>query len=77
MDHSATSRNTGSKMVQLVPFNAARAQVGISRSTIYRLLIDDAFPRPVKIGRSNYFSSVELQQWIEAQLQSRNGGLVP
>ena len=60
---------------RLVPFKEARSLVGISRSKIYLLLADGAFPRPVKIGRCIYFSSFELQQWIAAQLQSRNEGL--
>jgi len=73
MNHYATPKTMDRNAVQLVPFKTARAQVGISRSAIYRLLAEDAFPQPVKIGSSNFFSSLELQQWIEAKLQSRRG----
>ena len=61
---------------RLIPQAEAQTVVGVSRSQIYRLLEDDAFPQPVKIGRNNYFSCFELQRWIAARLQSRIGGFV-
>jgi prophage regulatory protein len=45
--------------------------VGISRSTAYRLLENGDFPKPVKIGSRNFFSSRELQSWIQEKLAGR------
>ena len=56
---------------RLLPFSTARAVVGISRSKIYLLLEQRAFPQPVKVGRSNFFSERELQCWIHSRLESR------
>ena len=55
----------------LISFAKARTFVGLSRSKVYELLAVDGFPAPVKIGRNNYFSALELQDWIEEQLQAR------
>lgn len=59
---------------RLLPLAKALDFVGVSRSKLYLLLNADEFPKPVKIGRSNYFSNMELQQWITAQLQERVRG---
>ena len=39
--------------------------LGLSRSTIYRMMQDGEFPRPVKIGRRAVgWSSEEIERWI-------------
>ena len=39
--------------------------LGLSRSTIYRMMQDGEFPRPVKIGRRAVgWSSEEIESWI-------------
>lgn len=39
--------------------------LGLSRSTIYRMMHDGDFPRPVKIGRRAVgWSSEEIERWI-------------
>ena len=65
---------TVGKEDRLITFAKARTFVGLSRSKIYLLLGSDDFPAPVKIGRNNYFSELELQAWIEAHLKARLGG---
>ncbi|HCQ65582.1 MAG TPA: hypothetical protein DIU07_10685 [Rhodobacteraceae bacterium] len=59
---------------RLLPFAQARGLVGISRSQIYVLLEKGEFPKPVKVGRTNYFSANELQAWIEKRLSQRTDG---
>ena len=61
---------------RLFPLSKALEVVGVSRSKVYLLLKAGDFPKPVKIGRSNYFSSLELQAWIGTQLVARNPGAV-
>ncbi len=56
---------------RMLPFAAARAFVGLSRSTVYELMGAHAFPAPVKVGRNNYFSEHEIQAWITARLKAR------
>jgi predicted DNA-binding transcriptional regulator AlpA len=59
---------------RLLTFAKTRTLVGLSRSKIYLLLAEHGFPTPVKIGRNNYFSELELQAWITEQLSARANG---
>jgi len=56
---------------RLLSFADARKLVGISRSKIYLLMQEKAFPAPAKVGKSNFFSEREIQDWIKAQLAQR------
>ena len=39
--------------------------VGLSKSTVYRLIAEGRFPKPVKLGaRSSGFSSAEIDEWM-------------
>ena len=38
-------------MKQFYRRSALEDMLGISRSTIYRLMLDEEFPRPIKLGR--------------------------
>lgn len=69
-----TSLPGGNSPDRLVTLAQARGIVGISRSKIYQLLADDDFPRPVKVGRNNLFSFIELQRWIASMLTERASG---
>ena len=43
--------------------------LGLSRSTIYRMMQEGDFPRPVKIGRRAVgWSSEEIERWISERL---------
>jgi predicted DNA-binding transcriptional regulator AlpA len=56
---------------RLLTFQEALATLGISKSNAYRLLEQDALPRPVKIGKRTFFSERELQAWIASKLADR------
>ena len=41
---------------------------GLSRSSIYRLMMDDEFPRPVKIGPAAVrWKASDLTTWLESR----------
>ena len=44
-------------------------KVGFSRSTLYRLVGEGKFPRPVMLtgGKSVAWRDVEVQQWIDSR----------
>jgi prophage regulatory protein len=48
-----------------------RKIVPLAHSTIWRLVRDGQFPRPIKIGKSARFSEREIQEWIAARLAAR------
>ena len=57
---------------RLMPFRAALIDTGIGRSKVYDLIKEKSFPRPIKIGRNNYFSETEIQAWIADQKAARD-----
>jgi len=45
-----------------------QALCGLARSTIYRDIRNDKFPKPVKLGRLSVWLEHEVQQWIEDRI---------
>ena len=44
--------------------------LGISRSTIYRLMLDEEFPRPIKLGRRVVgWKSEDIDEWLLGQAE--------
>ena len=42
--------------------------VGLSRSSIYRLMQDEDFPRPVRVGRSAVrWRASDIKAWLETR----------
>lgn len=42
--------------------------VGLSRSSIYRLMQDEDFPRPVRVGRSAVrWKESDVKVWLESR----------
>jgi predicted DNA-binding transcriptional regulator AlpA len=50
---------------------AVQAEVGLHKTTIYGLIRDGKFPRPIKIGDSSRWLSDELEAWINELAASR------
>ena len=61
---------------RLLNFQEALETLGISRSTAYRLLEQNALPRPIKVGKRTFFSERELQTWIANKLAGRGREVV-
>lgn len=76
MTHIAEKTSPGGTEARdrFVTFTEARETLGLSKSTIYRLLEQDALPRPIKIGKRTFFSARELQAWIAGKLADRGAG---
>jgi len=49
-----------------------KEQTGLGRSSIYRAMEDDGFPRPVRIGRRAVaWIEAEVNAWLERQFTER------
>ena len=47
-------------------------QLGLTRSTIYKMMQDNAFPRPIKIGRRAVgWPENEVHDWLEKRVAER------
>ena len=49
---------------------ACRA-LSVSRTTLYKLMAEGAFVKPVKIGRSTRFPADEVLLWVEEKKNAR------
>ncbi|MFD2447142.1 helix-turn-helix transcriptional regulator [Vogesella fluminis] len=59
--------------IQLYRLPTVISLVGLSRSSIYRLMDDGAFPVPVKLGqRSVAWRSADVHAWIESRQSTQN-----
>lgn len=48
---------------------------GIGKTSVYKLIGEGAFPKPVNIcGRAVRWVSTEIQSWILERLEDRDGG---
>ena len=55
-------------MKQFYRRSALEDMLGISRSTIYRLMLDEEFPRPIKLGRRAVgWKSEDIDEWLLGQ----------
>lgn len=54
---------------------SVKTLTGLSRSTIYRLIADGKFPKPIKLGeRASGWRQSELEVWLESRPTSNGGG---
>lgn len=59
---------------EILRLPAVKAKTGLARSTIYLRVADGGFPKPVSLGpRCVGWLSSEIDSWIEAKVQERDG----
>lgn len=59
---------------RLLPMRAVRDQVALHPATIYGMIKDGEFPKPIKMGRRSLWIESEIQAWIQARIaESRMG----
>nr|WP_206761105.1 AlpA family phage regulatory protein [Tabrizicola soli] len=44
---------------------------GLGRASIYKAIVERAFPKPVKLGRASAWPESEVRRWIEARKAER------
>ena len=61
--------------IGLIDIDEVRRTLGLrSKTSIYNLMENNAFPRPVAIGlRAKRWISAEVQAWIAARIQAQRG----
>ena len=58
--------------LQLLRRDEVMKKVGISKSTLYKLVREDGFPPPARVGASSVWVEAEVDAWITAKLQLRD-----
>ena len=63
------------KHPKLLRLADVRARVPYSRSTIYQLISEGKFPKPISLGaRAVAWLEDEISAWITARVESARGG---
>ena len=58
---------------QILRLNDVKGLTALSRSTVYAMMADGRFPKPVKLGeRAVGWPEVEITAWIESRKAARD-----
>ncbi|MAD75686.1 MAG: AlpA family transcriptional regulator [Rheinheimera sp.] len=59
--------------MKLIKLKAVMECTGLARSTVYKFIAEDRFPKPVKLGtRMVAWVEGEIQEWIREKIDSRS-----
>jgi prophage regulatory protein len=47
--------------------------VGLGRSSLYALVAQGSFPRPIKLGRASAWIESEINEWVAERIQEARG----
>ncbi|MGO2341413.1 helix-turn-helix transcriptional regulator [Vibrio litoralis] len=59
--------------IRLIRLKEVLNRTGLSKSTLYQLMKDGAFPRSISIGnRAVSWNILEVEQWINSRIAERD-----
>ena len=59
--------------MKLIKLKTVMDCTGLARSTVYKFIAEDRFPKPVKLGaRMVAWVEGEIQQWIQERIGERD-----
>ena len=68
----------GRKLMRLLRLNEVMVKVGLSRSSIYRRMENNEFPRSISLGgRSKGWIDSEVDEWIMQRIADQRGDAIP
>ena len=56
---------------RFLPLREVIHRVSLSRSQIYRLMVDSAFPKPIPLGARKAWLESEIIEWQNARIAER------
>lgn len=61
--------------MRIIRLSEVLTSTGLTRSTIYRYIASDCFPKPVSLGdRAVGWIEEEVQEWVLARIEERDCG---
>ena len=58
--------------MKLLKLEDVMDRTSLGRSTMYNLLDEGRFPKPVKVGRLNAWPETEIDEWIQGRITERD-----
>lgn len=68
------SRAETDRPERLLPMRAVRDQVALHPATVYAMVKEGTFPKPIKMGRRSLWIESEVQAWILARIADSRMG---
>ncbi len=63
-------------MSNLLTRREVESRLGLTKSTIYRLMRSGLFPEPIRVGpRAVRWPEVEIEQWLASRPRSHGDGI--
>ncbi|MBJ9865051.1 MULTISPECIES: helix-turn-helix transcriptional regulator [Citrobacter] len=59
---------------QLVDMRFITKLTGLTDKWFYKLIKDDLFPKPIKLGRSSRWKKSEVEDWLLQRIADSRGG---
>jgi prophage regulatory protein len=53
-----------------VSIDRVEKMIGLSKTTIYRMISDGEFPKPIMVGRRALWPVSRLNEWLKRQVQA-------
>lgn len=57
--------------MKLIRLPEVLARVALKKTAVYRMISEEEFPRPVKIGTSSAWVEEEITEWIAGRASAR------
>ena len=57
--------------MKLIRLPEVLERVSLKKTAVYKLIAEDGFPRPVKLGASSAWVEEEITGWIQARVAER------
>lgn len=70
---SSTQTTTSLLSDQLVDMTFITAYTNMTDKRFYRLISENAFPAPIKLGRSSRWLKSEVEKWMLERIQASRG----
>ena len=59
------------RLIKMTGTGGVLWKVGYQKTQVYAMIRDGEFPAPVKLGKSSRWVESEIDDWIDARIQSR------
>lgn len=57
--------------MKLIRLPEVLTRVALKKTAVYKLMSEDEFPRPIKIGAASLWNEAEIDDWITDRLSER------
>lgn len=57
--------------IRFLPLPQVQARTSVCKATLYELIREGQFPKPIKLGRKSVWLEAEVDQWMRDRIAER------